>query len=140
MDKGQVMQIGRPEELYCQPQNQFVAGFIGISNQIRCHIVGNNGTGAALLPDGNQITIDSLQGVGTGVQHLFIRPEDITINPSSHGAPATVLDVAYHGNLVRYRLLSGGHEFRVQAASEPLFQIGDTVRLRIRRATIVPAT
>ncbi|MDE3089439.1 MAG: ABC transporter ATP-binding protein [Chloroflexota bacterium] len=35
MSKGRVMQIGRPEEIYHQPTNAFVAEFLGVTNQLR---------------------------------------------------------------------------------------------------------
>ena len=32
MDKGRIQQIGRPEDIYNEPKNAFVADFIGESN------------------------------------------------------------------------------------------------------------
>ena len=33
MDQGKLVQIGRPEEVYLHPQNDFARDFLGISNQ-----------------------------------------------------------------------------------------------------------
>lgn len=43
MDKGQIEQIGTPEELYEQPSNRFVASFIGESNFLEGKICNSNG-------------------------------------------------------------------------------------------------
>jgi iron(III) transport system ATP-binding protein len=138
MDGGQVMQVGRPEEVYRQPQNRFVAGFIGVSNLLNCRIAGNNGSRAALLPDGSAVVIEELHGPAADTVTLSIRPEDVMVSGRGDGTQGTILDVGYQGNLVRYRLSSGGVEFRVQATSESRFKVGDSVRLRIRQATVVP--
>jgi putative spermidine/putrescine transport system ATP-binding protein len=42
MDKGQIEQIGTPEELYEQPSNRFVASFIGESNFLEGKICNTN--------------------------------------------------------------------------------------------------
>ena len=34
MDQGKLVQIGRPEEVYLHPQNDFARDFLGISNQL----------------------------------------------------------------------------------------------------------
>ena len=35
MDKGRVLQVGPPEELYDRPQSRFVAGFVGANNILK---------------------------------------------------------------------------------------------------------
>ena len=35
ISKGRVMQVGRPEEIYHNPANAFVAEFLGVTNQLR---------------------------------------------------------------------------------------------------------
>ncbi|GAJ24090.1 unnamed protein product, partial [marine sediment metagenome] len=38
MNKGEIQQIGKPEEIYEKPLNKFVANFIGLTNFIPCRI------------------------------------------------------------------------------------------------------
>ncbi len=45
MNQGRVMQIGKPEEIYHQPANAFVADFLGVSNVLRGTIT-SDGKGA----------------------------------------------------------------------------------------------
>ncbi len=42
MDKGEIQQIGRPEDIYNSPVNKFVADFIGQSNMVHGQYLGNN--------------------------------------------------------------------------------------------------
>jgi ABC-type Fe3+/spermidine/putrescine transport system ATPase subunit len=138
MERGSVVQAGHPEEVYRQPRNRFVASFIGISNLLECPIAGSNGRTTALLPDGSRAAIERLQGQATETVTLSIRPEDIALSRNRRGVLGKILDIAYQGNIVHYRLSVGGADFRVQAASGSHFKVGDEVRLRIRRATVVP--
>ena len=42
MNQGEIQQIGRPEDIYNEPVNRFVAGFIGQSNIFRGKYLGND--------------------------------------------------------------------------------------------------
>ena len=42
MNNGEIQQIGRPEDIYNEPVNKFVAGFIGQSNIFRGRYLGND--------------------------------------------------------------------------------------------------
>ncbi len=139
MNHGRVMQIGAPQIIYREPQNCFVAGFMGVSNLLRCKIVGSNGSTAALMPDGERLTLNSLHGLSAGADvTLSIRPEDISICEQGEGSRAKVQEVRYQGNLVHYRLSCEGAELRVQALPEQHFAVGDVVRVCVRHATLVP--
>jgi ABC-type Fe3+/spermidine/putrescine transport system ATPase subunit len=138
MDKGRVMQVGRPREVYRRPQNRFVAGFMGISNLLRCAIAGQNGRSAAVLPDGSRLAIGTLHGPDVGTVTLSIRPEDIVLSLDGEGVEGTIQEIAHQGNLARYRLSCGGAEFRVQTPADSHLKLGEKVRLCIHRATVVP--
>ncbi len=44
MNKGRVMQIGRPEEIYYRPDNAFVAEFLGVTNQLQGKVASDGET------------------------------------------------------------------------------------------------
>ena len=53
MKEGNIMQIGRPEEIYRKPANPFVANFIGVSNFVDCTVDGQDPKAASVkLHDG----------------------------------------------------------------------------------------
>ena len=72
MRKGQVVQTGTPEELYCHPANAFVAGFFGELNFVE-GVVEEDGVKSELgLFPSNSLA------VGTSVQ-IVVRPEALSI-------------------------------------------------------------
>ncbi len=98
MDKGRFSQVDNPQELYYNPQNAFIAGFIGDSNRW----VGNV---TAIVGDVLQVktksglmfnclaTAGAHINVGAEVE-IFVRPEAIEISPKSHdGAKHNLLKV-----------------------------------------------
>jgi spermidine/putrescine transport system ATP-binding protein len=78
MNEGRVAQCGPPEEIYEQPSEEFVAGFIGISNLIGATV--QNG-GGVKLANGLELAVPLPADVGPGDQvNLSIRPEKIAID------------------------------------------------------------
>ncbi len=95
MKDGVVQQLGTPQEIYDNPANQFVAGFIGSPsmNFIPCQLQSANGqVGVQLTNDGRQhvLALDVAPERVTawnGKQVLLgIRPEQITDVSSAHGS------------------------------------------------------
>jgi ABC-type sugar transport system ATPase subunit len=85
MDKGEIQQIGSPNEIYGAPANTFVAKFVGSPpmNLMEGHIeAGSRGLlfrGAVQVPMGRALT-----GLSVGPATLGIRPEHIEIVAASH--------------------------------------------------------
>ena len=94
MDKGKIQQIGRPEDIYNEPENAFVADFIGESNILD----------GVMLEDyrvkffGRSFEcVDSGFGKDEPVD-VVIRPEDIDIVPADEGhLCGTVTSVTFKG-------------------------------------------
>ena len=81
MDKGRIQQIGRPEDIYNEPKNAFVADFIGESNIL---------DGVMLADYKVRFFGHNFVCVDKGFQpnepvDVVIRPEDIDIVPPSEG-------------------------------------------------------
>ena len=79
-DKGKIQQLDRPAAIYERPTNEFVAGFVGVSNLI---------TGNAAK------TLLGKSGTYT------VRPEKIQID-KNQGASGTVKEVEYLGPTTRF--------------------------------------
>lgn len=86
MRDGDLMQIGTPVEVYNQPKNKFVAGFIGSPpmNFIKGRLVETNGSMGFEYVNGTYLFPESLQKkvkvLGEGREVFFgIRPEDVTV-------------------------------------------------------------
>jgi multiple sugar transport system ATP-binding protein len=91
MRNGFIQQVGSPMEVYNEPVNQFVAGFIGSPpmNFLNARLVQNNGSYGIEL-NGTQLPLSEAQGkqaeshVGKEVV-LGIRPEDILSAEDAQG-------------------------------------------------------
>lgn len=74
MDRGEIIQIGSPEELYYNPCNLFSAGFIGTSNIIKSKKISKN----IIFAFGAEIQIPLDRDIKK--EHLlFVRPENVKI-------------------------------------------------------------
>jgi spermidine/putrescine transport system ATP-binding protein len=83
MNGGRVEQAGSPRELYEEPQTEFVADFLGVSNLVEAEAVAANGAGCTLQV-AQQTLRAALGATGTrGPVKAMIRPERIGVEP--HG-------------------------------------------------------
>jgi spermidine/putrescine ABC transporter ATP-binding subunit len=137
LDEGRVQQIGTPEEVYLRPHNRFVADFLGTANFFD-GILEQNGENAHIrLEQGDRIACaDPGMTAGSEVSAI-VRPERIML--AHHGAldgvPASVSDVIYLGQSVRYHLeTEHGHEIVAASTDRGVrFAPGQPVRLTWHR-------
>jgi putative spermidine/putrescine transport system ATP-binding protein len=115
MDKGKVLQIGTPEELYDHPQSRFVAEFIGSNNVFK-----------VLGVEGETATVEGLGAVPAPGRiraggYLSIRPELLRRHAEGEATMrARVAEAVFFGNSVRYALEGpDGKEIIVVEARRP---------------------
>ncbi len=137
MERGRLIQIGPPRELYEHPKTEFVARFIGMTNLFPCRVVEAEGRKAILLPNGAAAEVGDLDGLSEGTAVLSVRPEDIVLSRDGGGVEGKIEEVVYLGNVVYYRLSGGGVDLRVQAVPGKPFKARERVYFRIRRATAI---
>ena len=84
MHQGRVQQVGRPMDIYNQPANRFVAGFVGspAMNFFEGEIKADGESVAFQTEAGSIIPLPSLEHRGCAV--LGIRPERVELHPESH--------------------------------------------------------
>ncbi|WP_339022948.1 spermidine/putrescine ABC transporter ATP-binding protein [Spiroplasma endosymbiont of Crioceris asparagi] len=116
LNQGVVQQIGTPQEIYNEPENKWVASFIGKSNVIE------NG----IFIDDEKVKFDDVEfacndkGFGKNETNIDIvlRPEDIQILPKNQGFfNATVEDVVFKGVFYEYLLKTKFRKFLVQSTA-----------------------
>lgn len=126
MDKGEVQQIGTPMDIYNEPENAFVADFIGESNILD-----------AFMPEDFKVRFAGQlftcldQGFGKNKPvDVVIRPEDIAVVPpdNSH-IRGEVTNVTFKG--VHYEMIVdvGGFKWMIQSTVHQ--NIGDKIGLSI---------
>jgi spermidine/putrescine transport system ATP-binding protein len=147
MRAGRAEQIGPPEEVYENPQTQFVAAFLGASNLLEGALKQQaNGTSTVLLAGGDFVHLPNERapfGVGESVL-VGVRPEKITIRSDGGGPTESgwnsvtgLLRMAtYIGVSHQYKVEGpGGHELTVwvqNLGAEPAPAPGERVRLSWR--------
>jgi len=129
MNKGEIQQIGKPEEIYEKPVNKFVANFIGLTNFIPCTI--SQDRKYLLVKDGEGSKIEyAVSEKYKEEVMLCIRLDDLTLGLSNKGElNAQVIRVTYLGNLTDYLLQLGEMTVRVQSKNTE-FSKGDEVSLK----------
>ncbi len=126
MDSGRIQQVGTPKDIYNEPQNAFVADFIGESNivdgkMIKDYLVSIAGHKFKCLDSG----FEPDEAVD-----VVIRPEDVDIVPPKKGEICgTVTSVAFLG--VHYEIIVdiNGFKWMIQTTDEA--KVGDRVGLII---------
>ena len=127
MNKGKIMQVGAPTELYERPANTFVAGFIGSP---RMNLVSSE----ALLAEADPTVEPIHRRSGT----LGVRPEHLLVNTSDDSlriGDARVVRMEDLGHEAHLHLHTArGSDLTVRAGGEMRHQIapGATVSLSVR--------
>ncbi len=126
MDKGKIQQIGTPADIYNEPENAFVADFIGESNIIdgvmkKDFLVQINGRDFDCL-DSGFCTNENVD--------VVIRPEDVDIVPPINGMlEGTVTSVTFLG--VHYEIIVDINNFKWMIQTTDFHDVGETVGLFI---------
>jgi iron(III) transport system ATP-binding protein len=144
MNKAVIAQEGAPRELYEQPRNPFVAGFMGDANRVRGILTRRDATHADVDVGGTILRLPH-RGLPDGQVELSIRPEGIEFLPETGAAlRATVRKATYLGGLMEYTLDSDiGELFVISTAVDQPRAVGAGVGLRLANHGVVvipPAT
>lgn len=148
MDHGVIQQIGTPMELYYQPANIFVAGFIGEPpmNLIEAKLIIDEETIHLLLSDEetpvkynkNEIenqTIQSLEGYHGQKIMIGVRPQRVELNkPDERNLGVVTGNLLVHEFLGNYgvgQIEVDQNVLECITSPEVPFDPGDTVQLRI---------
>ena len=126
MNQGYIQQIGTPERIYNEPENAFVADFIGDSNII----------GATMIQDrlveilgARFACVDEGFGVNTPVD-VVIRPEDVELVAPEDGIiQGTVTHLIFKGVHYEMEVMANGFEWLVQ--STKMCPIGTHVGIKV---------
>jgi len=135
MRSGRIEQVGTPAEIYAQPANEFVYGFLGEANRVRCLV--ENGTATL---DGQ--VLGSAPGLPTGFAHAWFRPEDVEFQAAGRGIDSIVVDISIVGSEARIQFEHDGATLSAKLGSGSLpglgLRIGDRLSWRPRAASIYP--
>lgn len=136
MNKGRLVQLGTPRELYRQPADRFVAEFVGLSNIVSAELAESNAEGATVRVFGSTIRSRRPPNDADRPVSLVLRPEALRIGAQEDGGvPAHVLTLAFLGPLARYTVaVQDGTVLTVDLHNpgpEQFFPEGTAVSLRL---------
>jgi multiple sugar transport system ATP-binding protein len=123
MHDGIVEQIGTPLELYDNPANLFVAGFIG--SPAMNFLSARAANGSVELPGGMKIPAPN----GAGDVKVGIRPEHLTLAAGGPGLPATVKVVEPTGAETLVLFDVAGHDTTAVFSERHAFRPGEKLSL-----------
>ena len=117
LERGRVLEVGTPRQVYERPKSRFVADFIGGANILDAEPAGNGGIH---LPEIGIVCAATDNLVAKG--WVALRPERIALShdPAPGGPwPAGLVEaVAFHGDFQLYRVrLDSGVELKVAASN-----------------------
>jgi multiple sugar transport system ATP-binding protein len=128
MNKGRIQQVGTPTEIYDDPSNTFVAGFIGspAMNLMEGEIADGVFTGAG-------VRIAGLATRATGPVTLGFRCEDAAVaTPDGAEIAAPIYSVELLGDATMVTVRAGGALATVRTAKTFRAEIGDPVGFAVR--------
>jgi multiple sugar transport system ATP-binding protein len=127
LNQGRLEQVGTPHDIYRNPRNAFVAGFVG-SPAINL-LPGRIEQGRAVITPGSFELPLSMPPPGNGEGVTFgIRPEDLQIVPGGPVA-ATVHDVENYGTELVVTLRAGESLLRASVPAHVAIRVEDQVRI-----------
>lgn len=126
MNQGYIQQIGAPEKIYNEPENAFVADFIGDSNIIGATMVRDR---LVEILGARFACVDEGFGENKPVD-VVIRPEDVELVESSAGTiQGVVTHLIFKGVHYEMEVTANGFEWLVH--STKLHEVGSAVGIKV---------
>ena len=126
MNQGYIQQMGTPEEIYNEPQNAFVADFIGDSNIIDGCMIRDE---LVEILGAKFVCVDKGFGCNKPVD-VVIRPEDVDlIGPEEGTLSGVVSHIIFKGVHYEMEVMAGGFEWLVH--STDCFPVGTRVGIHV---------
>ena len=132
MNKAVIAQEGAPRELYEQPTDPFVAGFMGDANRVRGTLTRRDASLADVRLGAITLALPH-RGLADGSVEVSIRPEAIDVRADANGPiRGTVRKAAYLGGIMEYSIETDiGELFVVSTAVERPLPAGTAVGIAL---------
>ena len=125
LSEGRIQQIGTPEDIYNEPQNAFVADFIGESNIFKGIMTGHM---KVRFCGGEFIGMDDVPE-GTLVD-VVVRPEDVIITKPEDGLiEGEVVSVIFKGMHYEVTVESGKYEMVIRTTQ--CYSVGERIGMKL---------
>lgn len=134
MNKGVIQQIGTPVEVYKQPNNLFVATFMGQTNVIDAKY--DSKEKVCILNDGTKLKVPNIKKETQDLKvKLCVRPNEFSFADS--GIEGVINERVFFGSTLHYNINSAeGNLLLTCDANEAFHEINETIRLKIQTNVI----
>ena len=113
MNKGKILQIGSPNDIYDRPAHRFVADFIGDTNFLTAELIESNADGSVVkLPSGKTLAAGPTDSAANAVVNITVRPEQAMLIEDLNEADmqGTVTNIMYSGTDSHFHIDLGADE------------------------------
>ncbi len=147
MREGSIMQLGRPRDVYENPQSKFVAEFIGTSNFIKGTVVAREGEDYVVETIDGRLRLPSSAELPVGSDVIVsIRPEAVELSTAAPTGTSPnewqgkVVTRAFLGDAVDHIVAVGKHEIRNRSNPSVSIEPGTDVSVRMNpeKLALVP--
>lgn len=146
MDKGHIVQIGTPTDLYSNPSSPFIANFVGTSNILKGTIEGEEN--GLTVVKGEGFLLRSANKVQKKEVDVIIRPEHVMVEAADSVIDHTQTNViegkvimsTYLGSIVRYDVQVGSYQLIVDttySSGANIFEEGKKVKLTVEHERVL---
>jgi iron(III) transport system ATP-binding protein len=136
MNKGRIVQMGAPQDIYFRPASGFVASFMGSTNVLTGRVdadVPEQALATVTLDNGRRLTCRFARSSRAGESvAVSIRPEEVALSaaPATAGnlnqVTGSVTSAGFLGHLMRYAVdVGGGLSLHASGSSQAPFAPGD---------------
>ncbi len=122
MDRGRLVQVGTPRDLYETPASRWIAGFVGDINLIEGRVVARNGRRVTVATAGGAAALvaetsgSAAGATAAGEACIAVRPEKVRLRRADLAAPdgaanrlfGEIVEVSYQGSMSAYRIAVAG--------------------------------
>ena len=128
MEKGVVVQIGTPQEIYYHPASEFVADFIGEANFLRGRLTAKDGDNGTVTVEGTPVPVTGVAERQEGQDcTLVLRPESAVL--ADKGVlPCKVVLSCFMGAYQNYHVMVGDTLVKItdfNPKNKKIYQVGD---------------
>jgi len=144
MNLGKIEQEGSVEQVYSQPVNRFVFGFLGKANYLPARVRRTSlGATVAVIPDAGDAEVpvpagSSLEAREGAAVTVAFRPEDVTLAPANRqlGVWTGRVRSAAVGSQIEYVIDLGSAKVHACGSQHDKLPVGSMVEVRVRDEAI----
>jgi len=148
LDQGKIVQSGTPKEIFSNPKNKFVAGFIAVTSfmdgkvdsltEEQKKVVVKTDDGLTIQGNNSNLSVGQRVSVAIRMNAVhFVQDEDEIEKNSVNLFKGKIIQSSYLGNIVDYKISVGNWIVRTNTEVKNNFKVGDEVKVYLPPEKII---